>query len=1109
MKTKFKLKTLNSGTLGKALTAGVLACVLSCGAVMPDMAEAKTFITDSESLGVHFGIGADLSKGIYEIPGVSVNGKVDVIQLANRYHLFDATQSYNGDTNEIYAYTDKSGNVRYFASAIDSMINPGDNVNYRYKIYELTESEVNAALGSGANVSALIGNGGTSYTAGNGITISSDNKVSVKASNGIDVGSNGVSVKAGTNVTVNANGVSVTGNGSVADGNTGLINGDKLYDEVRSSANGNYVKTTQTTGVNLKALDTGLTNLENSLSDGSQDLKAKTITTTGDGTIGRNLTVNGTTTLKDLIATGDTSLKNTTVNGTLDVKDTATFEKAVTMKDNLTVEGTTNLKDTNIDGKLDVTGDGHIGGNLTVDGTTTLKDLLTAEANAVFKKDVHIEQNLAVDGKSDFKDDMTVGNDDDGATLTVGKEGADNGKLVVNGEGNVTNKFTVGNGDADDNLTVNGTTNLNGNTTIGSEDENADLLVNGNATVTGDTNMNGNADIGKDLHVKGTSTLDGDVTAGSNMTVKGDTFMEGNADIGKDLHVKGTSTLDGDVTAGSNMTVKGDTFMEGNADIGKDLHVKGISQLDGNTTIGTEDAPADLKVTGNAHIGKNLVVEGTADIHDNTHLYKDLQVDGKTNIGGDTYIGNDDDGAVLTVGKDGTENGKFVLNGTGDIKGDTNIGNDDDGATLTVGKEGADNGKFVLNGDGNVTNTFTVGNGDAGDNLTVNGTTNLNGDTTIGSKDANADLTVFGNSNVTGNGHYGGNLKVDGNANVGGTLTADRVVTNDIQLPSGSLNGRLDEMDTRMDKVGAGAAALAGLHYPGFVPGQKFVMAMGVGNYHGKTASAIGAQYRFNENVAMNVAGTFGNGENMISGGLSFAFGKSKLPRDRENEALKAENKMLLKRLEKLEKWAKNFALIEQKKAAFGDIPNNHWARNAVETLKGNGYVEGYPDGEFKGDKRMSRYEYAQMLYRALSKGASISEEHLKEYEPELRRVQKDYEAEETVREMEARREAQAMASAQQGPKALEVQPAVQEEPVNAQPVQEAKAEAPAAPEAAPAIAKVPPMEEGMSRYDYARQIFEVLKGGAAIDRSLAMEFEPELKQIIREERAKGTLPQQ
>ena len=122
----------------------------------------------------------------------------------------------------------------------------------------------------------------------NGINISSDNKVSVKP---------------GTNVTVNANGVSVTGNGSVADGDTGLINGDKLYDEVRSSANGNYVSSNNTTAQNLKALD-------NALSDGNADLNANSITTKNDGTIGRNLTVNGTTTLKDLIATGDTSLQN-------------------------------------------------------------------------------------------------------------------------------------------------------------------------------------------------------------------------------------------------------------------------------------------------------------------------------------------------------------------------------------------------------------------------------------------------------------------------------------------------------------------------------------------------------------------------------------------------------------------------------------------------------------------------------------------------------------------------------------------------------------------------------------------------------------------------------
>ena len=92
----------------------------------------------------------------------------------------------------------------------------------------------------------------------------------------------------------------------------------------------------------------------------------------------------------------------------------------------------------------------------------------------------------------------------------------------------------------------------------------------------------------------------------------------------------------------------------------------------------------------------------------------------------------------------------------------------------------------------------------------------------------------------------------------------------------------------------------------------------------------------------------------------------------------------------KLEKWAEKFSLIDAKKSAFPDIPNDHWARNSVETLKGNGFVEGYPDGEFKGDRQMSRYEYAQMLFRALSRGAKVEKSHLQEYAPELRQVEAD-----------------------------------------------------------------------------------------------------------------------
>ena len=296
------------------------------------------------------------------------------------------------------------------------------------------------------------------------------------------------------------------------------------------------------------------------------------------------------------------------------------------------------------------------------------------------------------------------------------------------------------------------------------------------------------------------------------------------------------------------------------------------------------------------------------------------------------------------------------------------------------------------------------GNAHVYQNLQVDGDTNISGNTTIkkdlevlgnssihGNGRYGGDLTVDGNSNLKGNAHVEKNLTVDGNANVGGTLTADKVVANDIQLPGGSLNRRMDNMDTRIDKVGAGAAALAGLQYAEFDPGSKFSMAMGMGHYKGKTAAAVGGQYHFSRNVSMNLAGTIGNGENMVSAGLTFRFGapRAKYQKD-NNEALRAENDMLNKRLKAVEKKIQSLSLITEKRAAFPDVDKGHWANKAVETLHGNGFVQGYPDGKFKGDRQMTRYEYAEMLYNALSKGAKIDQAQLEEYAPELHKINAD-----------------------------------------------------------------------------------------------------------------------
>ena len=106
-----------------------------------------------------------------------------------------------------------------------------------------------------------------------------------------------------------------------------------------------------------------------------------------------------------------------------------------------------------------------------------------------------------------------------------------------------------------------------------------------------------------------------------------------------------------------------------------------------------------------------------------------------------------------------------------------------------------------------------------------------------------------------------------------------------------------------------------------------------------------------------------------------------------DNEAMRMDNADMRNEIAQLKKQISAFSLIVNRKASFPDVPNDHWANNAVETLHGNGYVQGYPDGTFKGDKLMTRYEYAEMLFNALSKGISVKKEHVREYAPELQQI--------------------------------------------------------------------------------------------------------------------------
>ena len=203
----------------------------------------------------------------------------------------------------------------------------------------------------------------------------------------------------------------------------------------------------------------------------------------------------------------------------------------------------------------------------------------------------------------------------------------------------------------------------------------------------------------------------------------------------------------------------------------------------------------------------------------------------------------------------------------------------------------------------------------------------------------------------------------------------------------------ISKLGNRINKVGAGAAALAALHPLDFDPDDKWDFAAGYGNYNGENAAAIGAYYRPNEDTMFSVGGSFGNGENMVNAGVSLKLGQgnhvstSKVAMAKEIKDLRKEMEGLKSALLDANAGKK---LDTSKLQLFPDVPKNHWAYEYVSTLKGNGVLTGYPDGEFKGDRPMTRYEFATMLYKAMLEGATLSDKILKEFAPELERFTVD-----------------------------------------------------------------------------------------------------------------------
>ena len=288
------------------------------------------------------------------------------------------------------------------------------------------------------------------------------------------------------------------------------------------------------------------------------------------------------------------------------------------------------------------------------------------------------------------------------------------------------------------------------------------------------------------------------------------------------------------------------------------------------------------------------------------------------------------------------------------------------------------------------TGTTTV---TAGDHITV--TPTINGNSRDYKVSLSKDITDQINNNTTNIDKNAGNIvkNTEDIKNIKGNVTDIQNNITNINNNMNSFKGDLSKMDKRIDKSVAGAAALAALHPLDFDPDAKWDFAAGYGHYRSGDAAAIGAFYRPNEDVQLSIGSTVGGDETVFNAGLSVKVGahngvsRSRVAIGKEVLALKktvAEQNAQIQKLTALLNGVAGTKMKADHTTLFPDVAANHWAYEAVSDLSRRGLVEGYPDGTFGGDRLLTRYEFAQIVYRAIQDGVTVDDRLVTEFSPEM-----------------------------------------------------------------------------------------------------------------------------
>ena len=498
-------------------------------------------------------------------------------------------------------------------------------------------------------------------------------------------------------------------------------------------------------------------------------------------------------------------------------------------------------------------------------------------------------------------------------------------------------------------------------------------------TVSDGTNTTVTSTVAKDGHTDYKVNLNKDLTGIESMTNGLSSIRMGN---GGTVTINNRVTIDqsgkisgvaaGEVKEGSTDAVNGSQLkgVENKADKNAENIQKNTEAIAKNTADISKNAEAISKNTENIKNNSKAIAENAKNIQKNTEAIAKNTADISKNT---EAIGKLDERVTKVE--------EVAKKHTTVSTDDTNVQINED-----TNKDGGKDYKVSLNKDLNLSSVTTGDTKMDTNGVTVKDVSLTKDGLSIGNKTYVSDKGLNANDQKVTNVAAGDLSEKSTDAVNGSQLfaTNQQVVQNAQSI---------SKLGNRINKVGAGAAALAALHPLDFDPDDKWDIAAGYGNYNGENAAAIGAYYRPNEDTMFSVGGSFGNGENMVNAGVSLKLGQgnhvstSKVAMAKEIKDLRKELEGLKSALLDVNAGKK---LDTSKLQLFPDVPKNHWAYEYVSTLKGNGVLTGYPDGEFKGDRPMTRYEFATMLYKAMLEGATLSDRILKEFAPELERFTVD-----------------------------------------------------------------------------------------------------------------------